>query len=56
MANALHRKANRSDIDELLQTKADVQELRSMNVIIENKADLHQYDEFMKILDLKTDK
>jgi Mrp family chromosome partitioning ATPase len=40
VANALHRKANRSDIDQLLETKADASDLDKVLGLLEGKADM----------------
>ena len=39
MANALHRKANRIDLDQLLETKADASDLEKICNLLEAKAD-----------------
>ena len=56
MANALHRKANRTDIDQLLETKADACDLDKLISLIEGKADALALDNVVKGLDAKADK
>ncbi len=40
MSNALHRKANRADIDLLLARKAESHELQAIQNALDTKADL----------------
>ena len=49
MANALHRKANRCDVDELLTVKADVADLKQLHSIIDQKADMPALDEVVRM-------
>lgn len=48
MANALQRKANRQDIDQLLEQKADMTDLENIISILESKAEVGQLDEIAR--------
>ena len=56
MANALHRKANRSDIDQLLETKADASDLDKVLGLLEGKADMGELEKVLKGLENKVEK
>jgi len=43
--NALQRKANRSDIDQMLELKADMGDLDKILAVLESKPDQRQIDE-----------
>lgn len=45
MLNALQRKANRSDIDQMLELKADMGDLDKILAVLESKPDQRQIDE-----------
>jgi len=48
VANALQRKANRQDIDQLLEQKADMTDLENIISILESKAEVGQLDEIAR--------
>jgi hypothetical protein len=56
VANALHRKANRSDIDQLLETKADASDLDKVLGLLEGKADMGELEKVLKGLENKVEK
>ncbi len=56
MANALHRKANRTDIDQLLESKADATDLEKICNLLEGKADAAQADLLTSMLEGKSEK
>ncbi len=56
MANALHRKANRSDIDQLLETKADASDLDKLINLMEGKADVLALENVIKNIEAKAER
>ena len=48
MANALQRKANRSDIDQILEQKADMTDLENIISILEAKVEISQFEDLAR--------
>lgn len=55
VANALHRKANRSDIEDMLANKVEVHEFQHLQSQLQNRAEHQQIDELMRLVDRKPD-
>jgi hypothetical protein len=51
VANALHRKVNRTDVEQMIESKADASDLEKLINLIENKGDSAQIDSIMHRLD-----
>lgn len=47
MAQALHRKVNKQDVDDQLSKKADLQDLNKIFRAIDDKVDIRRFDEVM---------
>jgi len=54
--NALHRKANKNEIEALLKNKVDLEEIQNIISLINNKVDIVDFDKIRTVIDNKTDK
>lgn len=56
VAQALHRKANRAEIDALLAKKADLVDLQRVITALESKIDVSIFDSLVKTVEQKADR
>ena len=56
VAQALHRKANKPELDESLSAKADFNEIKKLRELIDQKVDRNQIAALHKAIDQKADK
>ena len=54
--NALHRKANKNELDAVLKNKVDVEEIQNFIVSLNNKVEINDLEKFQSLLDNKADK
>ena len=56
MAQALHRKANRTDVDAVLAKKADAGELHRVRAALEDKVDVASFESLARLIEQKADR
>ncbi len=56
MAQALHRKANRAEIDAVLAKKADLTDLQRVIGALESKIDVTSFESLMRAVETKADR
>jgi tetrahydromethanopterin S-methyltransferase subunit G len=56
VAQALHRKANRPEIDAILAKKADLSDLQRIISAVENKIDITSFEQLVRAVEQKADK
>lgn len=56
IAQALHRKANRPEIDAILAKKADLSDLQRVIAALESKIDLGSFESLVRAVESKADK
>lgn len=54
--NALHRKANKNELDTLLKNKVDLEEIQNVFNVLNNKSDISDLEKLRAMMDLKADK
>jgi len=56
VAQALHRKANRPEIETILAKKADLSDLQRVIAALENKIDIASFESLVRAVEAKADR
>lgn len=56
MAQALHRKANKPEVDSVMAKKADLSDLQRVIAALENKIDITSFETLVRAVENKADR